>query len=118
MLQNTRRTIEADETFRDMNAPQLQRAVSPFFIALCCAPLLLLRVWMLTIWPMLSDFISYWSSGQLFLHGGRPYAGSAMLAMERLQSWPYDRPLVMLCPPWSLPFVALITWLPFRSAQA
>jgi hypothetical protein len=73
---------------------------------------------MLSIWPLLSDFICFWSSGQLFLHRGHPYSESAILAIQHLQGWPYDRPLVMFSPPWSLPLVALITWLPFRSAQA
>lgn len=118
MLQGIRPTNEAHEASTEINPRKLPQTVSLLFIALCCAPLLVLRVWMLSIWPLLSDFISYWSSGQLFLHGGRPYLESAMLVMEHLQGWPYDKPLVMLCPPWSLPFVSLITWLPFRSAQA
>jgi len=118
MLQGIRPTNEAHEASTEINPRKLPQTVSLLFIALCCAPLLVLRVWMLSIWPLLSDFICFWSSGQLFLHRGHPYSESAILAIQHLQGWPYDRPLVMFSPPWSLPLVALITWLPFRSAQA
>jgi hypothetical protein len=81
-----------------------------------CLPLLLTRVKLLLAPAPLADFVTYWASGRLFLHGADPYSASAVLAMERALGWSDPHVLMMLNPPWVLPFVALLGWLPFATA--
>jgi hypothetical protein len=63
------------------------------------------------------DFHTYWFAGSLFLSGGHPYSSDAMLAMERLHDQAITSPQVMVCPPWILPFLAVIATPSFRVAQ-
>jgi Glycosyltransferase family 87 len=65
----------------------------------------------------LHDFITYWSAGRLFLAHSNPYSSTALLAVERSQGWPYPEPFVMLCPPWTLPIVAMIASVPMHVAR-
>src|SRR5277367_2861222 len=68
-----------------------------------------------------NDYVEYWSAGKLFVHGANPYAGSAILALEKSQGFSPDSPLIMLNPPWALfmvaplgfcpPFIGLILWI-------
>jgi hypothetical protein len=81
-----------------------------------CLPLLLTRVKLLLAPAPLADFVTYWASGRLFLHGADPYSASAVLAMERALGWSDPHVLMMLNPPWVLPLVALLGWLPFATA--
>src|ERR1700728_2101421 len=86
-------------------------------LLLCCSPLLLFRIHLLFTRPLLFDFITYWASGHLFLTGGDPYSVAAMFATERTQGWPYAGPLVLLCPPGTLPFISVMAMWPFRAGQ-
>ena len=63
------------------------------------------------------DFMTYWAGGRLFLSGSNPYSASAMYAIERSLGWSYTQPLVMLNPPWALPFAVLLGVLPFQIAH-
>jgi hypothetical protein len=109
--------MEIKKTLSEDCGKELATNVHWPFIMLCCAPLLGLRVWMACSKQNLYDFITYWSSGHLFLTGGHPYSESAILTTEQMQGWPSHQPIVLLCPPWSLPFVAIAAWWPFRTAQ-
>ncbi len=55
------------------------------------------------------DFLGYWASTRLFLHGGNPYDAAAVLAAEQAAGYRDPKPLVMWSPPWThillLPFV-------------
>jgi hypothetical protein len=59
-----------------------------------------------------NDFIEYWASGQLFLHGANPYSAPDILAIEKSRGFTPNDPLIMLNPPWSLPMVAPLGFLP------
>ena len=87
------------------------------FMVLCCLPLLLLRIRMLSLTPQLGDFVSYWAAGHLFLTGGHPYSTTAVLAVQRLQGWQFPTPMMTFCPPWAMPALAVMALLPFRIAQ-
>lgn len=53
-----------------------------------------------------NDYIEYWSSAKLFLHGSNPYADAGVLELEKAHGFLLNSPLIMLNPPWSLPLVA------------
>lgn len=66
-------------------------------------------------WPLpIYDFMTYWAGGRLFLSGANPYNAAAMYAIERGLGWQYTQPLVLLNPPWALPYIALFGLLPFK----
>ncbi len=84
---------------------------------LFCLDLLRLRVMLLFAPLPVNDFITYWAGGRLFLSGSNPYSVPAIYAIERSLGWSYVQPMVMLNPPWALPFVALLGVPPFRTAH-
>lgn len=84
---------------------------------LFCLDLFRMRVMLLFSALPVNDFITYWTSGRLFLAGSNPYSSTAIYAIERSLGWPYVQPIVMLNPPWALPFVALLGLLPFHTAH-
>ena len=59
-----------------------------------------------------NDFIEYWSAGKLVVHGANPYSGPLILALEKSRGFTPDAPLIMLNPPWALPMVAPLGFLP------
>jgi hypothetical protein len=71
-------TINNRNTSMTKMAPDHSEAVSLTFIALCCAPLLFLRLWLIGIWPLLSDLISYRSGGEFILHRGQPHSEQSL----------------------------------------
>jgi hypothetical protein len=93
------------------------RAASPLFVLLCCAPLAAGHILLMAQPLPLYDFITYWAAGHLFLGGSNPYSLPAVLAVERSQGWPFAQPIVMLCPPWTLPIVAMLGTVPLHAAR-
>jgi hypothetical protein len=92
---------------------------SPIPLAiLCCLPLAAVSLITMFGHPPLSDFITYWSAGRLFDLRQNPYSMAQTLVLERGLGWSREFTLVMLCPPWTLPVVALAGLFPFREAQA
>ena len=91
-----------------------QVAILPLLV---CVPLLVARIKLLLTPLPMHDFVTYWAAGRLFLSGGNPYSISATYAMEQSLGWIYTRQLVMLNPPWVLPFVGLLALLPFEVAH-
>jgi hypothetical protein len=90
---------------------------SAWFPLLVCSPLLVLRtIWLFTPQP-LQDFVTYWAAGRLLLSGRDPYSMAAMQTIERSLGWQQAHTLVMLNPPWILPFVAVLALLPFKVAH-
>jgi len=87
------------------------------FLLLCCLPLIALRAWILFRPFQFYDFITYWSAGYQFLTGGHPYSETVTVTAEQLHSAAVAQPQIMLSPPWTLPFVAVMALLPFRAAQ-
>jgi Glycosyltransferase family 87 len=63
-----------------------------------------------------NDFVEYWSAGKLFVHGANPYSGPLILALEKSRGFTPDAPLIMLNPPWALPMVAPLGFLPALGA--
>jgi Glycosyltransferase family 87 len=63
-----------------------------------------------------NDFVEYWSAGQLFVHGANPYSAPMILALEKSRGFTPDAPLIMLNPPWALPMVAPLGFLPALAA--
>jgi len=62
------------------------------------------------------DFLEYWSAGQLLRQGKNPYDFDALLDIERSVGWPEEAPLIMWNPPWTLPLVLPLAFLPFNMA--
>jgi hypothetical protein len=52
--------------------------------------------------PASKDYISYWSAGKLLIQHANPYSPVDVLAIERANSFPETRPLMMRNPPWAL----------------
>src|SRR6266404_7787960 len=48
------------------------------------------------------DSIQYWAAGRLLVHRQNPYSVPSVLALERSQGYPADRPLMLRTPPWSV----------------
>src|SRR6266852_3590482 len=48
------------------------------------------------------DSIQYWAAGTLLVHRQNPYSVASVLALERSQGYPADRPLMLRTPPWSV----------------
>jgi len=59
-----------------------------------------------------NDFIEYWSAGKLFVNRSNPYAGPSILAIEKSRGFTPADPLIMLNPPWIMPLVAPLGFLP------
>jgi hypothetical protein len=96
-----------------------RKPASPIPLAvLCCVPLTIVALMTMFGRPPLSDFITYWSAGRLFDTRGNPYSMAETLVLERALGWSRSFTLVMLCPPWTLPVVAVAGVFPFRVAQA
>jgi hypothetical protein len=68
---------------------------------------LLLILWIIythiNIFPK-HDFIEYWASGRLNITGRNPYDADQMLILEQMVGWNKNKALMMLNPPWILPF--------------
>jgi hypothetical protein len=92
---------------------------TPWIVLLVCvAPLIALQATLLFTQKAIYDFIFYWAAGQLFLSGGHPYTESAMRSIVLAHGGNPAWPVMTFCPPWGMPFIAIITILPFRTAQA
>jgi len=62
------------------------------------------------------DFVEYWASGHLLAHHANPYAGDAILSLERSVGYPSDLPvLIMWNPP---PALLLVLPLGFIGSRA
>jgi hypothetical protein len=69
-------------------------------------------------WPLpIYDFMTYWAGARLFVAHANPYNASAMYAIERGLGWQYTTPLVLLNPPWALPYIAALGLLSFNVAH-
>jgi hypothetical protein len=56
----------------------------------------------------LPDFLEYWASGRLNLTAGNPYDPNQMMTIEQTVGWNLDHALMMLNPPWVLPYAMLV----------
>src|ERR1700678_804113 len=64
------------------------------------------------------DFVEYWASGHLLAHHANPYAGDAVLALERSVGFPsYLPPLIMWNPPPALLLVLPLGFVGFRAGE-
>ena len=64
-----------------------------------------------------TDFVEYWSASRLLLSGHNPYDPAQMDAVQRSLGFERAEPLLMLNPPWSLPFVLPLGLLSYAAAQ-
>jgi hypothetical protein len=62
------------------------------------------------------DFISYWATGRLLVHGGNPYDGAAVTRIEHAAGLKAGT-LIMRNPPWALPMAWPLGLLPVRLAS-
>jgi hypothetical protein len=91
-----------------------RRALLPLVM---CGPFFVRRIHLLLTPQPLNDFMIYWSAGRLLVTRQNPYSVSAMSAIERSLGWTYQQTLVLLYPPWALPFVAPLGLMPFAVAH-
>jgi len=59
-----------------------------------------------------NDFVEYWAAGKLFAARANPYSGPEILAIEKSRGFTPGDPLIMLNPPWIMPLVAPLGFLP------
>jgi len=59
-----------------------------------------------------NDFVEYWAAGRLFVERANPYSGPMILAIEKSRGFTPSDPLIMLNPPWIMPLVAPLGFLP------
>ncbi len=59
-----------------------------------------------------NDFIEYWAAGKLYVQRLNPYSGPMILAIEKSRGFAPADPLIMLNPPWIMPLVAPLGFLP------
>src|SRR6266496_22953 len=64
-----------------------------------------------------NDFAAYWSAASLIIHGQNPYASAAVLKLEQAAGYSRSTPLIMRNPPWIVPIIAPLGFLPFGTAQ-
>lgn len=64
----------------------------------------------------LHDFVEYWAAGQLLANGENPYDLARIHELEQLAGRTED-PILMWNPPWVLPFVLPLGWLPVHAAH-
>ncbi len=65
-----------------------------------------------------TDFVEYWSASRLLLHGSNPYDPGQMLAAQRALGLSRNQPLLMLNPPWSLPFIVPLGAFSYADSQS
>ncbi len=63
------------------------------------------------------DFLEYWSASHLQLTGHNPYSPEELLALQKSIGWPWDGPLMMWNPPWTLVFVMPFGLLSFEMSR-
>ena len=64
------------------------------------------------------DFLEYWASARLLLHGKNPYSPQQQLVLQRSVVPNTTRPLMMWNPPWTLFFILPFGLLGFPAAHA
>ncbi len=65
----------------------------------------------------LQDFVEYWSAVRVFIDGGNPYSAPALLEVQKNLGWTDPEPLMMWNPPWVLPLLTPLYFLPFPLAR-
>lgn len=63
------------------------------------------------------DFLGYWASTRLFMHGGNPYDAAAVLAVEQAAGYGDPKPLVMWSPPWTHILLLPLAQFPYTTAR-
>ncbi len=53
----------------------------------------------------LHDFLEYWTSSHLLLSHKNPYSLPEMFHAQKARGWPESVPLMLVCPPWTLPLL-------------
>jgi hypothetical protein len=72
--------------------------------------------------PGTTDFIEYWSAGQLLRRDENPYDAGKLhdlqleLGLHPPSEWPSGLPIIMWNPPWLLVWIYPLLWLPFLTA--
>jgi hypothetical protein len=63
------------------------------------------------------DFIAYWASGRLIATGQNPYDPIQLFRLEKATGWAGTAPLMVWYPPWALPLMAPLGWLPYAAGR-
>ena len=69
-----------------------------------------------TVWPP-DDFVEYWAAAKLTLNGQNPFDEALLLPLQRHAGRDTDDAIMMWNPPWALPAVLPLGFLPAREAQ-
>ncbi len=62
-----------------------------------------------------TDFVEYRAAATLLLAGENPYDPAKLLPLQKAVGWPFDTADMMWNPPWALPVVLPVGWLPWGS---
>src|SRR5690348_5184437 len=73
--------------------------------AIALSSLLLLVLGLVSFLRPLKDFVEYWTAAHLFFGHHNPYSIPAMMNLQKPLGWGEPLPLMLLDPPWVLPFV-------------
>lgn len=79
-----------------------------------------IAIWLAAGWhqqAVVNDFVEYWAAGRQLLAGENPYAAEPILATERAVGFRGQAALMMRNPPWTLPFVLPLGFLPYDTAR-
>jgi hypothetical protein len=108
---------ERDQQANILRGLRTTRYESWVFSLLCCVPMIFARIQVLLYPLQLTDFICYWAAGNLYDHGGKPYSLTSQLVVQRQLGWPLMYPFPLMSPPWSLPFIGLMSLPSFHTAR-
>ena len=59
------------------------------------------------------DFIEYWTASHLLRAHANPYSLNEMFKAQRAIGWTEPVPLMFVCPPWVLPMIAPLGYVPY-----
>ncbi len=65
----------------------------------------------------LYDFLEYWSAVRVFIDGGNPYGAADLLEIQKNVGWTDREALMMWNPPWVLPLLIPLYFIPFQVAR-
>lgn len=83
-------------------AGQPSKARGKRFPRLAVLVIVITGIFILTVTTSRTDYIEYWSSGELLIHHADPYSSPGVFALEKAQGYKAGDPIIMFNPPWAL----------------
>jgi hypothetical protein len=74
-------------------------------LIVCLVMLGIFMIFQLSNHLKVNDFIEYWSSSRIIIHGGNPYSPDDLLVVQKEGGLNVEQPTIMYNPPWLLPIL-------------